>query len=50
MAKLLIQVLPPDALTRISDYVEEVVTFTEDIISNGYAYRKFLIVSFKLYM
>ena len=32
-----IKVLPPDVLTRISSYVEEVVAFTEKIIANGYA-------------
>lgn len=31
------KVLPPDVLTRISSYVEEVVVFTEKIIANGYA-------------
>ncbi|GMT23913.1 hypothetical protein PFISCL1PPCAC_15210, partial [Pristionchus fissidentatus] len=36
MARL--NVLPPDVLTRVSEYVPEVVTFVEKIISNGYAY------------
>ena len=29
--------LPPDVLTRVSEYVPEVVTFVENIIQNGYA-------------
>lgn len=28
----------PDVITRVSDYVPEIVTFIEKIISNGYAY------------
>ena len=31
------QVLPPDVLTRISDYVPEVVEYTQKIMDNGYA-------------
>lgn len=31
-------VLPPDQLTRVSEYVPEIVTFTEQIIRNGFAY------------
>jgi len=31
-------VLPPDCLTRVSEYVPEIVTYIEKIISNGYAY------------
>lgn len=34
---LYIQVLPPNVLTRVTDYVPEVVLFVEKIISNGYA-------------
>ncbi|KAF9350264.1 hypothetical protein BGX26_011540 [Mortierella sp. AD094] len=29
----------PDVLTRVSEYVPEIVTFVEKIISNGYAYE-----------
>jgi len=29
---------PPTTLTRVTDYVEEIVTFVEKIISNGFAY------------
>lgn len=28
----------PDVITRVSDYVPEIVTFIEKIIANGYAY------------
>ena len=31
------QVLPPDVLTRVSEYVPEVVEFVDKIIENGYA-------------
>ena len=34
---LLHQVLPADVLTRVSDYVPEVVTFIQTIIDNGFA-------------
>jgi cysteinyl-tRNA synthetase len=36
MARL--RVKPPTTLTRVTDYVEEIVTFVEKIISNGFAY------------
>ncbi|GMR47883.1 hypothetical protein PMAYCL1PPCAC_18078, partial [Pristionchus mayeri] len=36
MARL--NVLPPNILTRVSEYVPEIVIFVEEIISNGYAY------------
>ncbi|KAI1298976.1 hypothetical protein EDD11_006598 [Mortierella claussenii] len=29
----------PDVLTRVSEYIPEIVTFVEKIISNGYAYE-----------
>ncbi|KAJ3213783.1 hypothetical protein HDU67_002440 [Dinochytrium kinnereticum] len=29
----------PDVLTRVSEYVDEIVTFVQQIISNGYAYE-----------
>ncbi len=32
------QVLPPDVLTRVSEYVPEVVEYVQKIIDNGYAY------------
>ena len=31
-------VLPPDVLTRVSEYVPQVVTYVEKIIANGYGY------------
>ena len=30
------QVLPPDVLTRVSEYVPEIVDFVKKIVSNGY--------------
>lgn len=33
-----IQVLPPHVLTRVSEYVPEVVTYVQRIIDNGFAY------------
>lgn len=30
------QVLPPDVLTRVSEYVPEIVEFVRKIVSNGY--------------
>lgn len=37
MAKL--RVLPPDIITRVSEYVPEIVAFVEKIIANGFAYE-----------
>ncbi|XP_019854225.1 PREDICTED: cysteine--tRNA ligase, cytoplasmic-like [Amphimedon queenslandica] len=34
-----LNVLPPNVLTRVTDYVPEIVVFVEKIISNGYAYE-----------
>ena len=36
MARL--RVRPPDTLTRVTEYVPEIVTFVEKIIDNGYGY------------
>jgi len=36
MARL--HVKPPTTLTRVTDYVEEIVTYIEKIVSNGFAY------------
>ena len=34
-----LNVRPPDVLTRVSEYVPEIVTFVEKIIANGAAYE-----------
>jgi cysteinyl-tRNA synthetase len=34
-----LHVLPPDTITRVSEYVPEIVKFVEKIISNGFAYE-----------
>ena len=36
MARL--RVRGPDTLTRVTEYVPEIVTFVEKIVSNGYGY------------
>ncbi|KAF3833071.1 hypothetical protein F7725_026736 [Dissostichus mawsoni] len=33
------QVLPPDVLTRVSEYVPEIVDFVKKVVSNGYGYE-----------
>ncbi|XP_069079114.1 cysteine--tRNA ligase, cytoplasmic isoform X1 [Pleurodeles waltl] len=33
-----LNVLPPDVLTRVSEYVPEIVEFVERIVANGYGY------------
>ena len=33
-----LNVEPPDTLTRVTEYVSEIVTFIEKIIGNGFAY------------
>lgn len=35
-----LRILPPSTITRVSEYVPEIVTFVEKIIENGYAYEK----------
>lgn len=37
MARL--HVLPPDIITRVSEYVPEIVSFVEGIVKNGFAYE-----------
>ncbi|XP_058484750.1 cysteine--tRNA ligase, cytoplasmic isoform X2 [Solea solea] len=34
-----LNVLPPDVLTRVSEYVPEIVEFVKKIVSNGYGYE-----------
>jgi cysteinyl-tRNA synthetase len=34
-----LRVRPPDTLTRVTEYVPEIVSFVEGIIKNGYAYE-----------
>ncbi|XP_035538198.1 cysteine--tRNA ligase, cytoplasmic isoform X1 [Morone saxatilis] len=34
-----LNVLPPDVLTRVSEYVPEIVEFVEKVVSNGYGYE-----------
>ena len=33
-----LRVRPPDTLTRVTEYVPEIVVYVERIIKNGYAY------------
>ncbi|XP_043915332.1 cysteine--tRNA ligase, cytoplasmic [Protopterus annectens] len=33
-----LSVLPPDVLTRVSEYVPEIVTFVKKVVDNGYGY------------
>lgn len=37
MARL--RVLPPDTITRVSEYVPEIVSFVQRIVNNGFAYE-----------
>jgi cysteinyl-tRNA synthetase len=37
MARL--RVLPPDTITRVSEYVPEIVNFVQKIVDNGFAYE-----------
>ena len=34
----LLRVQPPDTLTRVTEYVPEIVAYVEHIVENGYAY------------
>jgi len=34
-----LNVMPPDAITRVTDYVPEIVTYIERIFANGYCYE-----------
>uniref|UniRef100_A0A3Q3W390 Cysteine--tRNA ligase, cytoplasmic n=1 Tax=Mola mola TaxID=94237 RepID=A0A3Q3W390_MOLML len=34
-----LNVLPPDVLTRVSEYVPEIVDFVKKVVSNGYGYE-----------
>jgi len=33
------QILPPDKLSRVSEYIPETIAYIETIIKNGYAYE-----------
>ena len=35
----MLNVLPPDAVTRVSDYVPEIIAYIEQIMRNGYCYE-----------
>ena len=37
MARL--NVLPPDAVTRVTDYVPEIIAYIEQIMDNGFCYE-----------
>jgi len=37
--EFIFQVLPPDVLTRVSEYVPEIVEYVEEIIKKGLAYE-----------
>ena len=34
-----LNVLPPDAVTRVSDYLPEIIAYIERILTNGYCYE-----------
>lgn len=34
----LLNVQPPDVLTRVSEYIPEIIKYVERIINNGYGY------------
>jgi cysteinyl-tRNA synthetase len=34
-----LNVLPPDTITRVSEYVPEIVAFVQKIMDNGFAYE-----------
>jgi cysteinyl-tRNA synthetase len=34
-----LHILPPDIVTRVSEYVDEIVSFVEKIEDNGFAYE-----------
>lgn len=34
-----INVLPPDVVTRVSEYIPEIINYTQKIVINGYAYE-----------
>ena len=34
-----LNVKPPDVLTRVSDYIPEILDFVQTIVDRGYAYK-----------
>jgi cysteinyl-tRNA synthetase len=34
-----LQILPPDKLSRVSEYIPDIIAYIETIIKNGYAYE-----------
>lgn len=34
-----LNVLPPDAVTRVSDYLPEIISYIQTIMANGYCYE-----------
>jgi len=34
-----LNVMPPNVMTRVSEYIPEIIKYIEEIIKNGYAYE-----------
>ena len=41
-----LQVLPPDVITRVTEYIPEVVEYVQKIVANGYGYVGVIHVTF----